>query len=93
MIKQEIINQIRAGVTKELQDQGHNITQEDVSIQEWETSGDVSLKEGEVGLSVEFHGLESELVADANCIKECINWALEDFAEEYWTDRAEMATR
>jgi len=92
MTKQQIINAICAGVTKELQDQGHNITQDDVSIQEWEIA-DVSLKEGEVGLSVEFHGLESELVADATCIKECIAWALEDFAEEYWTDRAEMATR
>jgi hypothetical protein len=92
MTKQEIINAIRAGITKELQNQGHNITQDDVSIQEWEVA-DVTLKEGEVGLSLEFNGLESELVADADCIPTCIAWAIEDFAEQYWTDRAEMATR
>lgn len=92
MTKQEIINQIRAGITKELQTQGHEITEDDVSIQEWEAPA-VTLKEGEVGLSLEFNGLESELVADSTCIPECIDWAIEDFAEEYWLDRAELALR
>ena len=92
MTKQEIINAIRAGITKELQNQGHKITPEDVTIQECGIA-DVTLKEGEVGLSLKFNGLESELVADSTCIPTCVTWALEDFAEEYWTDRAEMATR
>ena len=88
MTKEEIINQLRAGITKELQTQGHNITPEDVRIKEWERGvGDVTLKEGEVGLSLKFDGLESELVADETCIPECIDWAIEDFAEAYWTDR------
>ncbi|HMA79201.1 MAG TPA: hypothetical protein VKP88_08925 [Candidatus Paceibacterota bacterium] len=92
MTKQQIIKAIRAGITKELQNQGHNINPEDVTIQEWGIA-DVTLKDGEVGLSLEFNGLESELVADSTCIPTCIAWAIEDFAEEYWTDRAEMATR
>jgi len=92
MTKQEIINAIREGIAKELQNQGHNITQADVTIKEWGIA-DVTLKKGEIGLSLEFNGLESELVADADCIPTCVTWAIEDFAEQYWTDRAEMATR